>query len=285
MSDRNKGLGLLIIAVLIFGIFGILTKIISEHPLILLFSLQIMGVMAFFLISLRRGFSPLSSKGVVFLSFATLCILVSDFAIIAVLRLEVLPVADALFIKFTFPIFVVLFAPLMLREAVHKMTVYAVGIGLAGLLIILVQDFGFSYNWYGVSGAFVSAVFFALYLILLKKGLSHISVESFLFYRYAASSVILIPILWFSGNFPVIWSFQAIAPLVGFGLLFGVVGTLLHTEGIKRVKAQEASTLGYIEPLSATIYGMLILSEIPTLYVFAGGVLIIASGLIIIRNK
>lgn len=281
MSERTKGLGLVVVAVLIFGTWGILAKMIPASPLLLVFTLQIVGAIAFFLAAPKGVFSRLSQKDHVLIIAATLCITVSDLAFVAAVKL--LPtVANALLIRFTFPLIIVFLAPLLLREAFSKRAVWAVGFGLAGLATILADDLG-SYNWYGVSLALVSAISFALFLIFLKKVLFSVPVRVWLSYRYGLAFVVLLPVILISESFSA-WSPQFIGSLLGFGFLFAVVGTFLHMEGIKRITAQEASVLGYIEPLSATVYAIFLLSEIPTLFVLAGGLLIIVSGFVVVTR-
>lgn len=49
--------------------------------------------------------------------------------------------------------------------------------------------------------------------------------------------------------------------MFGFAMLFAVVATSLHVTGIKFTKAQHAGVIGYVEPLAAVVYGVLIFSE------------------------
>lgn len=282
MNERTKGICLVVAAVLIFGMWGILSKMIPASPLLLIFTLQVAGAIAFFFAAPKNAFSLLSRKDHMLILAATLFITVSDLTFVAAVKL-LSTVANALLIRFTFPLIIVFLAPLLLREAFSKRAVLAVGLGLAGLAIILADDFG-SYNWYGVSMALISAVSFALFLIFLKKVLSSVTVRAWLSYRFVLAFLLLLPVVLISEDFSA-WSPQLIGSLLGFGFLFAVVGTFLHMEGIKRIFAQEVSVLGYIEPLSATVYAIFLLSEIPTLSVVVGGALIIASGLIVVAHK
>lgn len=282
MSERTKGILLVVSAVLLFGTWGILAKLIPASPLLLIFTLQAAGVIAFFFAAPMGSFSSLSRKEHLFIIAATLCITISDLTFLAAVK--TLPtVANAILVRYTFPLVVVFLAPLLLREAFSKRAVFAVGLGLAGLATILADDLG-SYNGYGVSMALISAVAFAMFLVFLKKVLSSVSVRVWLSYRFVLAFVALLPVVLVSESFSA-WNPQFVGSLLGFGLLFGVVGTFLHMEGIRRISVQEVSILGYIEPLSATVYAIFLLSEIPTLSVLAGGMLIIASGIIVVTRK
>ena len=56
-------------------------------------------------------------------------------------------------------------------------------------------------------------------------------------------------------------------------------------KGFQTVTANRAGVLGYLEPVSAILFSMIFLNEIPHLYSFFGGVLILFSGYLTIRGK
>ena len=67
----------------------------------------------------------------------------------------------------------------------------------------------------------------------------------------------------------------------------GVVCTALAfslvMDGMHYVKVQHAAIIGYIEPVSAPLYALVILSQVPSWWTVAGGVLIIGAGVIVVR--
>ena len=97
-----------------------------------------------------------------------------------------------------------------------------------------------------------------------------------LFYRYAAASVVLFPLILFRGNavnqIGTFWPW-----LLGFGLLYAVIGTLIHMQGIRLTKVQYAAILGYVEPFAATVMSIIFLGETLTLPLVLGGVLILSA--------
>ena len=68
-------------------------------------------------------------------------------------------------------------------------------------------------------------------------------------------------------------------------MLLGVVCTavtyLMFVEGLGRIRVQHASILGYLEPVSAPVYALVLLGERPTAWTLAGGALILGAGAII----
>ena len=57
---------------------------------------------------------------------------------------------------------------------------------------------------------------------------------------------------------------------------------VLYVEGMRRVRVEHASILGYLEPVSAPFYALLLLGEAPAATTIAGGVLIVAAGVLIV---
>jgi drug/metabolite transporter (DMT)-like permease len=133
----------------------------------------------------------------------------------------------------------------------------------------------------GILFALGSGVMYAFTLIAYKKLLQNLNVYVVNFYRFLISTIILLPVIFIE---PI--TRQAdILLLIGFGVLFAVLAVSLHTHGIKRIKVQHAGILGYLEPVAGTLYAILLLSEVPTIFTLAGGALIILGGYLVIKSK
>jgi drug/metabolite transporter (DMT)-like permease len=66
------------------------------------------------------------------------------------------------------------------------------------------------------------------------------------------------------------------------GLVCTALAYTLWTEGVSRIRVQHASILGYLEPVSAPLYALLLLGQRPGTWTIVGGVLIIAAGLVVV---
>lgn len=69
----------------------------------------------------------------------------------------------------------------------------------------------------------------------------------------------------------------------GFVVIGGASLTYLYA--IKRVKAQDAGLLSYIEPVSAMVLGIVLLGETPHWQEFVGAALIIVAGVLLLRFR
>ena len=124
---------------------------------------------------------------------------------------------------------------------------------------------------------------YALMVLLSKRIGTQLSAYTITFWQTClASPLLLILFLLFSPQL-----------LVGTGLGWAVVVGVVHTAfttsfylaGQQRIKAQFASILAYVEPVSAAVCAAVFLGEMPTLSTYAGGALILtASALVVLQG-
>lgn len=279
MDEPHKGNLLVISSWLIFGLLGVLTKTISSSSLLLLFAMQIIGALSFLLVLLRS--KKFSCKGSIKLVIImSIVVVLNDFFFLSALKL--VSIADAVFIKYTSPIFIVILVPFLIKEKWENRNAYAAALAFLGLFLILYQGvLAVSNNLLGMVFAILSAIFVALYLIFIKKIVASLDVYTTLFYRYLIGAIIIAPFILNEVNSI---NLNTGIQLAIFGLLFTIVATSINVEGLKRIKVQRAGILGYLDPLSATAYGIILLSEIPTVFTIAGGALILLSTYLVLRK-
>lgn len=275
LSSRDILTGgiLVALAMVIFGSYGLLVRFIQTDTLLLVWSMQIVGVSCF-LIYLLKNRALLNPHRMLFrIVLMTVLIVIADLSFFMALRATT--VSTAVFVKFLMPIIVVV-ATFRTSGIALKKLFFLVTLGMIGLFFIVwPQGISFSPN-IGVLWALVTAFTLGFYLILFKEVSSVISVPTILFYRYAIASVIVFPFIIFTDG--VTDQINAFWPwLVGFGFLYAVIGTLIHMQGLKLTKVQYAAILGYIEPFAATIMSIIFLSEALTFPLAIGGLLILTA--------
>lgn len=198
--------------------------------------------------------------------------------------LRVTTIASALITHYTAPVFVALFAPLMLGDRMGRSTLAALAVSVAGLALIFARGLGLS-GGAGLAGA-VSGTFSGLayaFVIIFSRGISA---------RHNPVKVMFI-----QGFVPVIAMGLYVVPTGGLGLtlrqglvlafvglVHSTLANVLYLYGIREVTAQEAGVLGYLEPVLAITLGFLFLGESPHILAVLGGVLIVLSGFIVVRK-
>lgn len=190
-------------------------------------------------------------------------------------------VANAVLITYTAPIYVALLAPLFLKERLEKVTVVSLVISLAGAVLIAfpsILGFG-GQDVPGIIWAFVSSLTYAILVILSKPLTAKISVLAIIFYEELTCTAVLSPALFFFDT-PIDGSTMFL--LLVLGVFQTALAAALYLSGLRVVKAQQVGIFTYLDPASAVVFAALFLGEIPTASTLIGGLLIIASGLLLV---
>ena len=68
--------------------------------------------------------------------------------------------------------------------------------------------------------------------------------------------------------------------------LLGLVTTALSfsifMDGLRYIRVQHASIVAYLEPVSAPLYALVFLSQVPSWWTVAGGAMIVAAGVLVV---
>jgi len=199
----------------------------------------------------------------------------------------VMPLAEALAIGFLSPILVQIFAGIILKERV-SVRVYAVSLlALAGVAIVLRPNLALL-GWAALL-PLVSAVFFALLMVLNRMSAGRSSALAAQVYVAAASAPILIvaciaaklsgvPALDFS------WpSWDVIARCAVVAVTASTAHWLAYI-GTAKAGAARAAPAIYVQMIVAVILGWMFFDDVPDIWTLLGSALIIASGLIVWRE-
>lgn len=198
-----------------------------------------------------------------------------------------LPLADVFALSFTSPIFIALFAALLLKEHVKPIITGAIALGFAGMLVIVfgaerVAD-GRVYETFALACALLSPVSYALGIVLLRAQTAHEPIFVIVSVQAAMVALILAPVM----------AFQFVMPTLNdwlwFGLLgaCGTIGYLAFASGLKQITAARFSVVEYTGLLWAALFGYVFFHETPKLHVWLGAGLIIAGCLLVLwyRDK
>jgi drug/metabolite transporter (DMT)-like permease len=184
------------------------------------------------------------------------------------------PIALAVLTHYLAPVVVAAFAPLVLREALSRRTIFALCISLAGLALLVLGDGGLprASVWTAAMGA-SSAIFYGANTLVTKKLFDVFSGAEVLCYHCIVAAGLMALT---AGPAPLpqafLWS-----PLLG-ALLLGAGSSSLFYIGLRWIPASRAAVLTYLEPLVAALVGYLCFAEPLGLAGLAGGLLIIGAG-------
>lgn len=213
-------------------------------------------------------------------------VLVSITALTFFYSLSVLQLAVALALSFTSPLFIALFAALFLGERPGRSILLALGLGFAGVLVVLWNELdmgagGSLANGPGILAALVAAVTYALAMVTLKSRAARDPITTIVLLQNAFACVLVTPL----GA----WQWTPLSGgEVGLFVLIGVLGTAGHLCMAWAYGRADASRLGVFEYtafLWALVIGLVAFSEIPSPSTLAGAALIAGGALIATRRS
>ena len=196
-------------------------------------------------------------------------------------------VAVAIFLSYLAPVYLAIVAPRILKEATDRIVYVALAIGLAGMAIILVPGLlleGASLSASGLFYGWAAGALYAVYLLFAKslRG-RHVSSTAVVFAQSAFTAVVMVVpgLLAVSAAH---YRYSGVDVLMA--ALLGVVNTAfafsLFMDGLRWVRVQHASIVAYIEPVSAPLYALVLLGQVPSRWTIAGGALIVAAGILVV---
>ncbi|MFW2830828.1 DMT family transporter [Sphingomonas sp. ID0503] len=187
-----------------------------------------------------------------------------------------LPLADAITIGFTAPIFATLLSAIILKEAVGPHRRWAVALGFVGVIVIMRPGgSGHEVPIAGVLIALIAAFGTAAVTITLRTVGGRETTASLVFWFFTFSTLVGLALLPFFGSAHRPWTY---AVLVMAGLAGGTM-QLTMTESLRHAPVSVVSPFDYLQIVGATILGWLLFTQSPTVNTAAGALLIGGSGL------
>jgi drug/metabolite transporter (DMT)-like permease len=195
-----------------------------------------------------------------------------------------LDIGPATFIIYLAPVFVAVLAPLFLKEKLEGSTLLCLAIALVGTgLLSLGQAGGGRHSRAGGALlALAGAVLWAV-LMLLWKALRE--THSPLTIGLWTNGVCALAYAAFAIPQSGVITAKGWASIAVFGVVVIGAAGLVYLYALRRVKAQDAGLLSYIEPVSAMVLGFLVLGESPNWQDVVGAALIIAAGVLLLRLR
>ncbi|MCB1960864.1 MAG: DMT family transporter [Rhodocyclaceae bacterium] len=273
-----RGIALLVAAVLCFVLLDSTSKSLSQHwpvSLVVWIRYSVHLALMTILLAPRHGLRLIATRRPGLQVLRALCLLVTSWFIVAALAR--MPLAETTAIIFTAPLLVTLLARFMLGEQVSALRWLAVGIGFAGVLVMVRPDSA-ALPAAGIALAFIGACGFALYQVLTRT-LSPTERPLTLLYYTAlvgtAGMTVALPWYW-GGPIPN-------APQMLLMLAMGCLGGLGHFLLIRAFSLAPASLLSpilYVQLAWATLIGWLLFDQLPDPARLAGITIIAAAGVL-----
>ena len=185
--------------------------------------------------------------------------------------------ANAIFLQYTAPIYILMLAPFVLKEKFHVKDLLTVVVCLIGMSLFFVGQFDTA-AIKGNIAALLSGLFFGLYFIFLRhpRSLANRNSAVSVFYGNVLIVILMIPLV--APNLPASVGTNDILAILFLGVFQIGIAYLLFTKGIAAgVRSLDASIIGFIEPLLNPVWVFLFIGEQPSKWALLGGLIIVAT--------
>jgi drug/metabolite transporter (DMT)-like permease len=190
-------------------------------------------------------------------------------------------VANATVLINSHPVIVAILAFVLLKEG-NRFTAAGAALGMLGIMVISLADYG-SGNLYGDVLAFLGAVMEAIYIIMTRFMRKKIDILTFLFFVNTATAITLVGIC-LIGNVP-LWPYSNydLAVFLAMAIVPAGIGYSLYNYSLRWLLAPQVSVIQLGEAVFASIMAIFLFSEVPSVSVLLGGLLILGGILLVVH--
>lgn len=188
--------------------------------------------------------------------------------------LKLASVAVSMLSLFTFPIIVALLEPVFLKTRLDRMHIVLGILVLIGIYMLSPNFDLANHQLQGVLFGVLSAVCYALRILLLKGEVNNYNATTLMFYQTLVIALVLLPAIFLVDMSNITTQYPYVILLA---LVTTAIGHTLFVNSLKYFKASTASIIGSSQPVFGIIIAYFFLNEIPTINTFVGGGLILAT--------
>jgi drug/metabolite transporter (DMT)-like permease len=192
--------------------------------------------------------------------------------------------ANAIFLQYTAPIYVLVLAPFILKEKFRWTDLITVFACLGGMSLFFldrnaVGNLSPESQFQGNILALASGVCFGVYMLLLRHPqMLRQNPAVSVFYGNLMAILFMLP---FVVSAPSAWTAQDLLAVAVLGVFQIGLAYYFFTLGVARgVRSLDASIIGFIEPILNPVWVFLVVGEVPGTWALLGGAVIVAAVII-----
>ncbi len=277
MPLKSESAGLIQIhsAVLLFGLAGVLGKLVHQPPLIIVLARTWLAFLSLALLLVSRGRLSALRPGKEFGRQALVGLLLALHWWTFFKAIQVSTVAIGLLAYCSFPIFSTFLEPFFFREPLRRRDLLtAAGVSLGLLIIVWPSKWG-DRAVVGMAWGIASGFLFALLSLLNRNLVSKIpALQVAMFQNGFAGLAFTLPAA--LGSRPS-FSSSDILGLILLGVACTALAHAIFIAGLKTIKVQLAGVIAALEPVYGVVLAFLLAGEIPDLWTLGGGILIVGT--------
>ena len=188
-------------------------------------------------------------------------------------------ISSAVIIYNMCPVYVMIFAPLILKEAITKIQIAVILISFLGLFLIVGQNLSEGCGSMGLLLSAVSGMIYASIVLINRSIKVRVDNQTATFMQILAAMVVLLPFVLIDGNiFTVVHlDARAAACTVLLGVLHTGVAYTIFFSLYAHMKSVEIVSYSFLEPLFGILFSLIFIGETLTCAQIVGGILILGS--------
>lgn len=188
-------------------------------------------------------------------------------------------ISSAVIIYNMCPVYVMVLAPFVLKEAISKIQIAVIFISFLGLFMIVGHDLSEGYGYMGLALSAFSGMLYAAIVLINRSIKVRADNQTSTFVQMLAAMMVLLPFVLVDGNVFEFVRLPAIAVVytVLLGILHTGVAYTIFFSLYSHMKSVEIVSYSFLEPLFGILFSVVFVGEHLTLTQIIGGVLILGS--------
>ena len=264
LPEHQKGILAVLAAALLWSTGGLFIKLVTFDAIQISFFRSFFAAIVFIALFKKNIFY---ANGFTFIN----ALMYSAILILFVIATKTTTAANAIFLQYTAPIYVLIFEPIINKTHYEKINIITILICFTGMILFFMGKFSPGY----VTGnilALLSGVAYAAFLLGMRKNKKEYQFSS-IFYGNIIVSLICVSSIFHLSNIT-----TANLMMVTFLGIFQIgIAYAIFSYGLKRVLAIEASLISMIEPTLNPVWVFIGYGEVPSIMAIIGGIIIIAA--------
>jgi drug/metabolite transporter (DMT)-like permease len=264
LAEHRKGILAVIAAALLWSTGGIFIKLISLNAFQLACLRSSFAALVFLFLFKKKLLEVNGLTAINSVFYAAILILF-------VLATKMTTAANAIFLQYTAPIYVLFFEPLINKTKYQLTNIITIIFCFLGMVLFFVGELSPGHMQGNIIALF-SGIAFAAFLIGMRKNHPDYQFSS-IFYGNVLISLICLPFLFTISRFTLPdFTMIAFLGIVQIGFAYAI-----FSYGLKRVYAIEASLISMIEPVLNPVWVFIGYGEVPTFLAIVGGLIIVSA--------
>lgn len=188
-------------------------------------------------------------------------------------------ISSAVIIYNMCPVYVMIFAPLVLKEKISKIKIAVIFISFLGLFLIVGHNLLEGYGYMGLALSAISGMIYATIILINRSIKVRVDNQTATFVQILAAIIVLLPFVLIEGNILTVVNLDAMS--VFYVILLGVVHTgvayTIFFSLYAHMKSVEIVSYSYLEPLFGILFSVVVVGEQFTVLQIIGGIFILGS--------